>query len=374
MSGTSGDGVDSVLMRFSGKTPEILFHGFLPFSGRVRDEIASACLPNGSAELICKLNVELGRLFGRAAVRLCADADVALSSIGFIGSHGQTIRHQPAKRKNGISSTLQIGEPAEIAEITGCAVVSDFRQADIAAGGCGAPLAPIAHFELFAGKREDRIVHNLGGISNVTWLKAGCSAGDVQGFDTGPANSLLDLAIKDFSGGRRRLDRDGRSALRGEINLPLLDYCMSHPFFRKKPPKSTGLETFGADYFGEIRRKFKKVKPDDFLRTLSSVTARSAVRQALRFFRPEGKARWIVCGGGAYNRAVVGELRYALGSRGEVSLSSEFGVGEKTVEAALMAILARRTLKGEPGNLPTVTGAKRAVVLGKMTDPRPRGT
>ena len=369
MSGTSGDGVDSALLRFHKDKVELKASGFLPFPKKVRDDIACVSRPDGPAKLICSLNVELGKLFGKAVMELCSRNRIKIDDVDFIGSHGQTIRHQPGNVKGNVSSTLQIGESAEIAAITGRTVVSDFRSADIAAGGEGAPLSPMAHYQLFRSDSEARIIHNLGGISNVTYLPVKAEMEKVWGFDTGPANSLLDLASAHFSKGANGYDKDGKAALKGKVDNAMFDYCMSHPFFRKKPPKSTGKEIFGEVYFEELLKKFKRVKEADFLRTLSAVTAHSSVQQALKFFQPFYEVRWIVCGGGAFNMAVMEEIKVALGDRGRVATTADYGIGEKSVEAVMMAILAYRTLEGVQGNLPRVTGAKYGALLGKVTPP-----
>jgi len=370
MSGTSGDGIDAALVRFSESGIEMTASHTLPFSKKVRGDIADVSRPEGSIEKLCDLNVELGKLFGQAAVDLCKKGKVSMKKIDFIGSHGQTVRHQPSVKRGGLSSTLQIGESAEISAMTGCTVVSDFRPADIAVGGCGAPLAPIAHYELFQSDDIARIVHNLGGISNVTYLPIGGSLDKVWGFDTGPANSLIDLAVSDFSKGKSDYDKGGKIALKGVVNEKMFEHCMAHPYFKKRPPKSTGKEMFGDEYYRTLKRKFGKIKEENFLRTLSSVTARSAISQALREFKPFYEVEWIVCGGGAFNKAIVAELETALGERGgRLVTSSSLGVDEKSVEAILMAILAKRTLEGLPGNLPKVTGANHPAILGKVTPP-----
>jgi len=368
MSGTSGDGVDSALVKFRGdKKPELIASGFLKFGAKIKNNISTASRPDGPAELICRLNVELGKIFGSAAVRLCKKAKLPLKIIDFIGSHGQTIRHQPSSRKSAATSTLQIGEAAEIAQITGAVVVSDFRSADVAAGGSGAPLAPLAHYLLFSSNVENRIIHNLGGISNVTFLPKGGGLSKVTGFDSGPANSLLDLAASHFSKGGLGYDSGGKIAMRGKVDTRMFKHCMAHPYYEKRPPKSTGRETFGAHYFQELLKRYKKTPKENFLRTLASVTAESTVRQAMKFFKPKGKVCWIVCGGGVKNRAVMRELKSRLSGRVELSATGRLGIPEKSLEAVAFAILAHRTLQSLPGNLPRVTGAKRAVVTGKVT-------
>jgi len=368
MSGTSGDGVDSALLKFTAdKKPELIAYDFLKFSKKVKADISSASRPDGRAELICRLNVELGKIFGSAAIRLCKKAKLPLKNIDFIGSHGQTIRHQPSSGKSVASSTLQIGEAAEIAQITGAVVVSDFRSADVAAGGDGAPLTPIAHHTLFSSSVENRIVHNMGGISNVTYLPKGGGLSKVTGFDSGPANSLLDLAASHFSKGGLGYDSGGKIAMRGKVDNRMFKHCMAHPFYKKRPPKSTGRETFGSDYLQDLLKRYKKTPIENFLRTLAAVTAESAVSQTMKFIKPKGKICWIVCGGGVKNRAVMQELKSRLNGHAELSTSGRLGIPEKSLEAVAFAILAHRTLQSLPGNLPRVTGAKRAVVLGKVT-------
>lgn len=368
MSGTSGDGVDSALVKFrAGEKPELIASGFLKFSAKIKNGIAAASRPDGRAELICRLNVELGKIFGKAAVLLCKKAKLPLKKIDFVGSHGQTIRHQPSSKKNVPSSTLQIGEAAEIARITGAVVVSGFRPADVAAGGGGAPLTPIAHHALFRNDEENRIIHNLGGISNVTYLPKGGGLSKVTGFDSGPANSLLDLAASHFSKGRLGYDSCGKIAMGGKVDNPMFKHCMAHPFYKKMPPKSTGRETFGTAYLHDLLTQYKKTPKENFLRTLAAVTAESSVRQAMKIFKPKGEVRWIVCGGGVKNRAVMRELKSRLNGRAELSASGRLGIPEKSLEAVAFAIVAHRTLRSLPGNLPRVTGAQRAVILGKVT-------
>ncbi|MEE8484364.1 MAG: anhydro-N-acetylmuramic acid kinase [Nitrospinota bacterium] len=368
MSGTSGDGVDAALVRFEGKSIACLASGFAAYPKKMRNDIAKSSRPDGHVELVCRLNVEIGKFFANSAVAFCKKIKFPIEAVAFIGSHGQTIRHQPVSKKGQPSSTLQIGEGAEIAAITGCITVSDFRPADIAAGGQGAPLAPIAHHAIFASKKEDRIVHNIGGISNLTWLPKGGGVEKVTGFDTGPGNSLIDLAVTRFSKGRRKFDAGGKTALKGKVNEQMLKFCLRFPYYAQKPPKSTGRELFGVEYFCELLKRFPKISNEDFLRTLCALTAESAARQAAKFMRFK-KAKWILCGGGAFNGAIVGELEGRLAGKCRVFLSDKFGIGVKEVEAALMAVLARRTIKGLPGNLPRVTGARRGAILGKISLP-----
>ncbi|MBI3581524.1 MAG: anhydro-N-acetylmuramic acid kinase [Nitrospinae bacterium] len=369
MSGTSADGVDSALVEVGKNRLRLLAAGFHRYPPSVRREVLAASESGGSADLVCTLNARLGKIFGAAAVGLARKNKIPLRKIDFIGSHGQTIRHLPSQKRGGPSSTLQVGDGAEISRAAGVVVVSDFRTADVAAGGCGAPLAPLAHHVMFSSKRENRIVHNLGGIGNLTWLSAGGGLEEVSGFDAGPANMLLDLCAERFL--NKTYDKNGAFALSGRVDGKLLRRCLSHPFFRKNPPKSAGREIFGNDYFNELVERFSDVAPADFMRTLCAATAQTSVGQALRFFRVKGRVRWIACGGGAYNRAVMLELKNRLGAAGETTTSGALGFGEKSVEAVMMAILAHRTIQCLPGNLPRVTGARKHAVLGKISLPGP---
>ncbi len=369
MSGTSADGVDSALVEVGKNRVRLLAAGFYRYPPSVRREVLAASGSEGNADLVCKLNAKLGKIFGAAAVGLARKSKIPLRKIDFIGSHGQTIRHLPSKKKGGPSSTLQVGDGAEISRAAGVVVVSDFRTADVAAGGCGAPLAPLAHHVMFSSTRENRIVHNLGGISNLTWLPAGGGLDEVSGFDSGPANMLLDLCAERFL--KKTYDKNGAFALSGRVDGTLLGHCLSHPFFKKKPPKSAGREIFGVEYFNELAGRHSRVAPADFMRTLCAATAQTSVSQAFRFFGVKGRVRWIACGGGAYNRALMLELKNRLGTAGETATSGAFGFGEKSVEAVMMAILACRTIQALPGNLPKVTGASKRAVLGKISLPGP---
>jgi anhydro-N-acetylmuramic acid kinase len=360
---------------------------------------------------ISQLSFLLGELFAAVALRVCQKANVPSSHLAVIGSHGQTIYHQGAATREGgrkISSTLQIAEPAVIAERTSVPVVADFRTADMAAGGQGAPLVPMVDYLLLRHPRQGTVALNIGGIANFTVIPAKATPEQVFGFDTGPGNMLIDGLVRHFTKGRRAYDAGGRWAAKGRVIEPLLHEMLRDSFFALKPPKSTGREQFGQpflqQYFlrGEVRadasgpdvradsvrdadvgpdsvrpgpkalRPYgarRNVRPEDLLRTATELTARSIADALERLVM--GKAamhRLIISGGGAHNGLLVTRLAELLPSL-RLHRSDEFGLNVDAKEAIAFAVLADRTMHGLPGNLPAVTGASRSVVLGKISRP-----
>jgi anhydro-N-acetylmuramic acid kinase len=362
MSGTSHDGVDAALVRVVNKgRPRLIKHVHVTYPPTLRKRIARA-FEGGTAD-VCRLGFELGEVFARAALRCAKEAGVSPSDIEAVASHGQTVCHIPPER-NKRGSTLQIGEPAVIAQRTGIKVVSDFRAADMALGGQGAPLVPFADYILFS-KRATCCVQNIGGISNVTVVTE--KLDDVRAFDTGPGNSLIDDAMKLLFG--KPLDRGGKVAKRGTPDTRLLEKLLGNPYFSKKPPKSTGRETFGAEFLRGVLKQNKKIRPEDLVATLTHLTARS-IRDAYdRFVLPKHHIKEVILsGGGAKNTFLLALLRKQLLPL-EVTLVDDFGIPSPAKEAMSFAILANETLRGRPSNLPRVTGASRAAVLGKRTLP-----
>ncbi len=361
MSGTSHDGVDAALVEFSSGPPRLVRHTHSPYPGALRERISSAF--EGTAEEVCRLNFALGESFARAALRCLREAGVEPSEVEAVASHGQTIFHiPPSKSRPG--STLQVGEPAVIAARTGIRVVSDFRAADMALGGQGAPLVPFADYILFR-KKAPCCVQNIGGIANVTAVAR--KLDDVYAFDTGPGNSLMDGAMKALFG--KPFDRGGRTAGRGRPDAGLLRKLLRHPYFRKRPPKSTGRETFGRGMLETLLSSSKKTRPEDLMATLAHLTALSIKDAYACFVFPEHDVREVIlAGGGARNAYLVGLLREELAPV-KVSLIDEYGIPAEAKEAMSFAILANETLRGRPSSLPRVTGASRAAVLGKITGP-----
>jgi anhydro-N-acetylmuramic acid kinase len=318
--------------------------------------------PEGSVRDLCKLNFELGEVFARAALKCAGESGTDISSVDAIASHGQTVCHVPPEgSKRG--STLQIGESALIAERTGVSVVSDFRVADMAAGGHGAPLVPYADYLLFRGTRT-KLVQNIGGIANVTVVTP--RVDDLLAFDTGPGNCLIDSAMQTIF--RKSFDRGGKIARRGKPDEALLQDLMKSPYFSKRPPKSTGTDVFSL---GLVRKALKKrrVQPEDLLSTFTHLTARSIQDAYERFVFPEHRANEvIVSGGGTKNGYLMDLLRGGLKPL-KVKTIDEYGIPTGAKEAMSFAVLANETLSGKPSNMPAATGASRSVVLGKITPP-----
>jgi anhydro-N-acetylmuramic acid kinase len=378
MAGTSLDGVDTALVRLTGPAtaPRVRLLEFVsvPYPAGVRRRVlrVAAGQPVPAGE-ISQLNFLLGALFADAAIQVCREGRIDPRRLAGIGSHGQTIFHQghaSVEVGQRISSTLQISEPAVIAERTGALVVADFRTADMAAGGQGAPLVPLVDYLLLSDRKQGTVALNIGGIANVTVIPAGAAPEDVYGFDTGPGNMVMDGLVRAFTRGRRRYDSDGRMAVRGEVLDDLLAQALRFPFFRKQPPKSAGREQFGEEFIGRFfPNRFPAARAEDLLRTANELTARTVAGAVRRFVYPQSRfERLVASGGGAHNRLLVRRIAELLPEI-KVMRSDAFGLPVDAKEAIAFAILADRTLHGLPGNLPSVTGARRAVVLGSVSRP-----
>jgi anhydro-N-acetylmuramic acid kinase len=380
MSGTSLDGVDAALVRLAGpaEQPQVRLRAFvtLPYPPEVKQWVMRVALGDQStAGEVSQLNFLLGELFAKAALRVCRVAHVSPQRVSVIGSHGQTIYHQgrpeliPGHREAVGPNTLQISEPAVIAERTGVPVVADFRTADMAAGGQGAPLVPMVDYLLLRDRQKGTVTLNLGGIANVTVIPADAKPLDVVGFDTGPGNMVSDALVRHFTGEREYYDAGGRVAALGKVNEPLLADALCHPFFLRPPPKSAGREQFGQAFVAHYFLSRRRPRFEDLLRTAVELTAGTIAGALARFVFPGEKIdRLIVSGGGAHNRLLVKRLVELLPHL-TVELSDRYGLPVDAKEAIAFAILADRTLHGLPGNLPSVTGARRAVVLGKIVRP-----
>ena len=370
MSGTSADGVDAAVVDIGRGKVRLLAFEVFAYPAALRRQILRLCQPESARlEDICHYNFVLGEVFADAVVRLCSKNGISLSSIDLIGSHGQTIYHNPHGRKYGrtaIRSTLQIGEPSVIAQRTGITTVADFRPRGMAAGGEGAPLVPYADYVLFGHNRLARAVQNIGGIANVTFLPSGCKQKGIIAFDTGPGNMVIDGVVRLLSGGKQHYDRGGKIAARGTVDKGFLNEMLRHPFLRRCPPKSTGREEFGAAFSEQIyHRGSKKGLADaDIVATVTAFTAHSIAR-AYRKFLPVTPDEMILCGGGAHNHTLVEMLH---GELPEVKMLStdDFGISVDAKEAVSFAILAWATVRGLTNNVPGATGARGAVVLGKI--------
>ncbi len=365
MSGTSADGIDAALVRIRGSGASIrvetLASTTTAFSAR--DRAAIQGLSNARAPEIARWNVELGERFARAALAVIRAAGTSPARVHLIGSHGQTIVHVPRARGRS-AATLQIGEPCVIAERTGIPVVADFRQRDAAVGGEGAPLVPWADWLLLRPEKGVRLAQNLGGVGNVTFVTP--RAGDVIAFDTGPANAPIDAAASIATSGRRRFDDGGRIAAAGRADEREVRRLLAHPYFRRSPPKSLDRDTFGADAVRRLVARRPDLAGPDLVATVTEFVARS-VADAWSRHLPKGALAVdaVVSGGGVKNPVLMARLG-ALAAPLVVRSSAELGVDPDAKEAVAFAILADASVRGQPGNLPGVTGATRAVVLGKF--------
>ena len=357
MSGTSIDSVDAVAVDFSASTPRLLGTVSHSITEEHKDRIHKLCLPGSdSVQLFGETDHLLGILFAEAALTVMNSADIKPEQVCAIGSHGQTVRHLPPGTSSPAYS-LQIGDPTIIAARTGCTVVADFRRADMAQGGQGAPLVPAFHQQLFSFPGKNRVILNLGGIANITLLT--CD-GQCLGYDTGPGNVLLDSWCHSQLG--KAYDNKGQWGSGGSVDSQLLQQLMSHSYFTQPAPKSTGREMFNLPWLESQLTGFN-LPPQDVQATLMQLTANSIADQVNNLGIDVDEL--FVCGGGAHNDALLKLLAAAM-PRAAVSTTSQLGLDPDWVEACAFAWLAKRRLENQPGNLPAVTGAKREAVLGAV--------
>ena len=376
MSGTSVDAIDGVLVNISGTLLDarvtVLHEARHRWPAELRDRILAAMAPavTPTAE-ICRLNVLTARRFAALAGEIASCGKIEHRQIAAIASHGQTLCHLPADSTGADGSTLQIGDISTIAQLSGIPTIGNFRMADMAVGGQGAPLAPFADQLLLTHAQRYRCVQNIGGIGNVTFLPPrGAAEEPIIAFDTGPGNMLMDALAAIFSSGAECCDHAGRRAATGRIIPPLLDELQSHPYFRQPPPKSTGREIFGRQMAEKIVQEYATAKPADMMATAAELTAWS-IADAYRLFLPRFPDEVIVCGGGLYNDHLMRRLNHHLFGRGGGAVESidSFGLPNQSREAICFALLGWAFLKGFAGNLPAATGAHRAVICGQYARP-----
>ena len=369
ISGTSMDAVDAVLVDLPVEgAPRCIAALSHPIPPELHARLKKLADPQCHAGLdeLGEADVLTGELFAEAALAVIRDGGLEPGQVQAIGSHGQTVRHRPQANP---PFTLQIGNPQRIAQRTGVTTVADFRQRDMAAGGQGAPLVPAFHRAIFWTRDEDRVVVNIGGIANITYLPAN---GPVTGFDTGPGNTLMDLWIRRHQD--RPFDKAGQWARQGQVAETLLNSLLSEPYLGEAPPKSTGPEYFSALWLDQRLARYKQISHADVQRTLLEYTAQSIADAIHRHAR--NSAQVLICGGGARNDYLTERLALLMPER-RVSDTGAFGVEPDWVEAMAFAWLARETLAGRPGNVREVTGAREDVILGgifpgrdKRQDPR----
>jgi anhydro-N-acetylmuramic acid kinase len=356
MSGTSLDGIDVAIVEVGGRG-RVRMIGFqsTAYPPLLRRELLAVSNAAAHAAAISRLHFALGELYARATLR----AMRRFGRVALIGCHGQTIFHQ------GRRSTLQIGEPAVIAERTGIPVVANFRARDIAAGGEGAPLVPYADYLLFRHPRRARTALNIGGIANITVIPAGAQPRDVVAFDTGPGNMVIDALVREYTRGKQYFDRGGALAASGRVRRGLLDELLGDAYYRRDPPKSAGREQYGAEFVARMKRS--KLPMRDLIATATALTAATialGVRRA-----GAARSELIVSGGGAHNPRILAQLAGLL-PEAPLATSAGYGIDVDAKEAVAFTMLAHETWHGRPGNLPSATGARQTVVLGSITPGR----
>ena len=381
MSGTSVDGVDAALIELSreGGAPRVKLLAFenTPYPQGVRERVFELFRPETSTvDRIGYMNFLLGELYARAALSVIAKAGLTSADVDLIGSHGQTIWHEPEARETDgmpIRYTVQIGEGAVIAARTGIPTVSDFRVADMAVGGQGAPLVPVSEYLLYRREDESILLQNIGGIGNMTVLPAGATPEQVFAFDTGPGNMIIDAVAAAISGGRLKCDVNGGIAARGKVDEELLARLQKDEYYARRPPKTTGRERFGTQYAQRILddRARHPISDEDLLATVTYLTAWSIFDACERFALPVCKpAELIVGGGGSYNKTLLKDLSGLFGTRGiAVRTQEDLGFNSDAKEAVAFALMADCFVRGEANVLPSVTGASAASVMGKLSLP-----
>ena len=360
MSGTSADAIDAALVDINGDELEIIDYRQYPLAADVQQALRNINL-SSSIEEMTELDVLMGQLFGQAVLSLLEVNKITARQVRAIGSHGQTIMHLPGTLP---ARTLQIGDPYRICSLTGITTVADFRRADTAAGGQGAPLAPAFHSWRFRSTRTNRIVLNIGGIANITILPSDLAA-EVTGFDTGPGNTLMDAWIQRGLG--HDFDELGRWAASGKVREDLIKLMLADPYFSAAPPKSTGKDDFNLEWLASLTNKTGRVyENEDIQATLLELTAVSIARSISQ--RAPDTEEVLACGGGTHNPVLVQRLQSLLPSIA-VKSTGDYGVNPDAVEALTFAWLARQRLENIPANLPSVTGAKHPAVLGAVIEP-----
>ncbi len=373
MSGTSCDGVDAALVEIDGSglsmRVEFVDHRHMEYTEPFRNALLAVMAPAKTrTEDLAGLNVQLGEEFATCARQLMEQAGVRADQLAAIGSHGQTICHMPDGDDHHPRCTYQIGESAIISAQAGATVVADFRAADLAVGGQGAPLVPWTDYVLFRSDDRSRIVQNIGGIANLTYLPAGRRPEDTIAFDTGPGCMVIDTIIRRLTQKKHRYDPQGLYAARGKSDMSCVEKMMQLPFFQQPPPKSAGREQFGRSFVSGMRQLMsgRGLNKYDMLATGAMLTARSIAHAYKTHLRIDlDGVEVILCGGGALNVTLVGMLQDELPGT-EIKTVEDFAIPLQAKECVSFAMLAAACVDGLPANLPQVTGASRPVVLGKI--------
>lgn len=381
MSGTSVDGVDAALVEISGtdSEPKVKLLAFenKPYLPQVREKIFSLFTPaNATVDKVGYMNFLLGEIYAKSALSVIEKAGMKPEEIDVIGSHGQTIWHAPIPESpDGIpvAYTVQIGEGSVIAERTGILTVSDFRVADMAAGGQGAPLVPFSEYLLYRREKETILLQNIGGIGNMTVMPAGAKPRDVFAFDTGPGNMIIDAVISAVTGGEKTYDAGGETAAKGKVCNALLDILKEEPYYRQPLPKTTGREHFGVQYTEKILGWWKEnpIPVEDLLATVTDLTAYSIADAYERYVLPKYRASEIIVGGGgSYNATLLRFMKERFAPHGvAVRTQEDLGLSSDAKEAVAFALMADCCMRGRANTLPSVTGAEHPAVMGKISQP-----
>lgn len=374
MSGTSVDGIDAVVVELNGKPPrlewKLLKHITVPYAAELRASIFTAFRPEtSSVDRLCRLNVDIGAAFAHAALAVIDAVNLKPADVALVGSHGQTMWHAPPTKAT-LGATLQIGEAAVIAELTGITTVSNLRARDVAAGGHGAPLVSFLDWLFFRHATKMRAIQNIGGIGNVTFLPPLSSTEQAIAFDTGPGNMLIDDCAARATKGALTFDRNGQLAASGRVNQKLLDELMEHPYLHLLPPKTTGRELFGTQFGAELWQRGKALGMNnaDSVATATAFTAESIAR-AYRDFSPAPIDEIYLAGGGAKNPTLVEMIRTRVAPT-QIYQHDQLGLEPDAKEAVAFAVMAYETLHGRTGNLPSCTGAQHPVIMGDITPGR----
>ncbi|MFQ5645301.1 MAG: anhydro-N-acetylmuramic acid kinase [bacterium] len=383
ISGTSADGIDAALTAFDSieekPQPELIDFETTPYPVTLRRRINEVSQPGlGGAREVCSLGFEIGRMFATAAFNVCRKARVEPEAVSLIGSHGQTIKHLPPeyvplpkdKRRIRVKgSSLQIGNPSVIAYDTGITTIADFRAADLAAGGEGAPLLPYLHYRLYGDPESAVVVQNIGGIGNLTIIPPGASVDEVMAFDTGPGNVMMDLVSKRYWG--KDYDNGGKLGAQGKLLEKVLKRLLAHPFLDRRPPKSVDKEAFAESCLDKAIKGMEGLDPADILYTVTRFTAETVLLALSKHVFPYyDSTRIYICGGGSFNDLLMDMLNKEIKEQTGLEITRGGPLPPGTVEAVGFALLAYETWAGRPGNLPRVTGAEKSTILGVVAPGR----
>lgn len=373
MSGTSADGLDIAFIEINGSPLDgqikLLAYDSIPYQEEMREQILQLCNPAyATIDRVGSMNFKLGKFYAEAVLQKAKEFDFQMKDIDCIGSHGQTIFHHAVKEDN---YTVQIGEGAVISNLTGVPCVSDFRVADMAVGGQGAPLVPFSEYILYRQQNKTRLLQNLGGIGNITILPKDGKSTDVFAFDTGPGNMIIDELVARYTDHKEKMDIGGKYAAAGKVNGDLLQWMQAEEYYKLPLPKSTGRELFGKQYVDNIVKFIEQsgISMLDAISTATELTAWSMEDAYLRYIKPKYRAdQLIIGGGGSYNQELVKRIRNRMQIHQiETLIQEDLGLSSDAKEAVAFALMADCTMAGISNNVPSVTGAAKPVVLGKIS-------